>query len=1114
MSISQSRMENWRCAHCGEVTSRLTWLAVDACERPDLIAGFSNLVEVECPDCRQSLRRSQPLLVLRLAKTAPLIAAREAGDQRDPIDSLGEIVATVQRELGDTIEEVPGPPAVVTFAEIEAGVHEDIDTDIESSLADATGAAGREPYARLLSKVTVTQKRQRIEAGLKALALSGSEEQLRGVLDEWPEVMSDEAEYRVTEQLEQATTEDGRQVANSMLETVQLCRKGDFADAWTLRETALHRFWEETVVPRLRAFEDAMGADRPTQLAEAGTALLEVLPPGTNPDLRSVAAGATAAALLMDEGPDRGRSIERAIELGQMILSILEQHPEVDDPQRRLATATNLSAAFGMRPLGDPAWNLSQGITHLTEALDRFPPAIDPDSWAMAQTDLALLLVNRGQAADYDQARHHLELALTHRSFQRNPRDWAFTQLSLAVAYSRTDAGDRRANLRKAIWHSAKGRYAARSAGDVPLLAQAEHNLSAEQFQLSQLADTAQGDRSTLLGRAEASALESARLSPADHSPVRFGHAWTMVGKIRAARGERRGAVEAFKTALTVLSADMGPGEARDTSRLLLELAEAQGDVELAADAAGRLVEAAAAVTSAHSRADDRMSEHRGQGTTDFRFAAQALVRAGRLEEAVIALELGRTRELGLLILAEGIDLEALSHIDPSLHAEVEELTAAVRADILSAEEEPPSDRSEWFARVRSALQQTPTFEKAFSSPTLDEIGAAAEPERPLVYLGSAPTGSFCIIVSRDESGGTALEAIRAPDCDSEAVANLAMGIAPDGKQLSPVAYLAAQADQPELLDEAIVALSPLVGEKLLGPLADSLARRGSSSVTLVPAGILGLMPLHAIPWSNAEGSRKTLIDDFDVTFAPSARLQLACTQRVSQKLGSAVRFVGVANPLPHSDPLDGAEREVKLVESLLPDGDHLVLRGKQATKRRVLDALPSATHVHFACHAGGRFFDPLLSAALSLSSEEPLSAREVAGLDISARLVVASACETGIPQGYYEVDECLGLASAFVAAGAAGVISTLWQVDDCATALLMAKFYEGIPDADMAPAAALREAQLWIRGADDEAIDAYVSSRAQLRALRGRSKAPEASRKPAPYRDPSYWAAFVFTGA
>ena len=356
----------------------------------------------------------------------------------------------------------------------------------------------------------------------------------------------------------------------------------------------------------------------------------------------------------------------------------------------------------------------------------------------MAQTDLALLLVNRGQAGDYDQARHHLELALTHRSFQRNPRDWAYTQLNLAVAYSRIDSGDRRASLRKAIWHSAKGRYGARSAGDAPLLAQAEHNLSAEQYQLSQLADTAQGDRSTLLGRAEASALESARLSPADHSPVRFGHAWTMVGKIRAARGERRGAVEAFKTALTVLSADMGPGEARDASRLLLELAEVQGDVELAADAAGRLVEAAAAVTSAHSRADDRMSEHRGQATTDFRFAAQALVRAGRLEEAVIALELGRTRELGLLILAEGIDLEALSHIDPSLHAEVEELTAAVRADILSAEEEPPHQivrsGSRESARHCSRLRRS----RMLSRPQLSMWSALQlNPSALLVYLGS-----------------------------------------------------------------------------------------------------------------------------------------------------------------------------------------------------------------------------------------------------------------------------------------------------------------------------------------------------------------------------------------
>ena len=177
------------------------------------------------------------------------------------------------------------------------------------------------------------------------------------------------------------------------------------------------------------------------------------------------------------------------------------------------------------------------------------------------------------------------------------------------------------------------------------------------------------------------------------------------------------------------------------------------------------------------------------------------------------------------------------------------------------------------------------------------------------------------------------------------------------------------------------------------------------------------------------------------------------------------------------------------------------------------MDELPSATHVHFACHGGGRFLDPLLSAALSLSGEELLSAREIAGLSAPARLVVASACETGVVQGYYEVDESLGLSSAFVAAGAAGVISTLWEVDDFATALIISKFYEGIFQANMPPAAALREAQLWMRDAEATAIDAYASSRAPLRALRGRRSAT-ASKDSAPYSAPSYWAAFVFTGA
>ncbi|MCY3887033.1 MAG: CHAT domain-containing protein [Chloroflexi bacterium] len=1010
---------------------------------------------------------------------------------------------------------MPGPPAVVTFNEIAAGVTKDIDVDIKAPRAGASEAGGREPaYRGLLRQIKTNQRRRRIDRGLEELALVASEEQLREVVEQWPEVTTQEAEDRVAQQAESAPDENKRRFASSMLQTVQLCRTGDFPSAWAVRESVIQRFWEEAVIPRQRVFEDAKRGGSPKALAQAGLDLLDILPPGTYPERRAEVAATTVAALLQDEGADRDQKIERAIELGRTVISILDTHPDIDHPQRRLAIATNLSAAFGMRPRGDPAWNLTQGITHLSEALDRFPQAVHPDSWAMAHTNLALLFTYRGEEGDHDRAREHLELTLTHRSFRRSPRDWAFTQLNLGVVYSRTSSGDRRSNLQKAIRHSAKARYAARSVDDTQLLAQAEHNLANEQLELAQLPDTAGDARSRLHARAEASAVEAARLSPITASPLRFGQAWLLIGKIRETRADTGGAIEAYKTALTALSADTGPGEAREASRCLAALAEEQDNVELAADAAARLVEAAAAVISARSRVEDRISERRRRKTTDFRFAAGALARADRLEEAVVALELGRARELGLLTLAEGIDLDKLSHLDPGLRTDVEEVTTSVRADILGSEERSASDSSEQLTRIRAALQQTPTFENALNPPTLEEIGQVAQPERPLVYLGSAPKGSFAIIVDKDSEGGVELEAIHAPDCGSQVIADLAIGLDADRSRGGSAAYLVAQALKPELLDAAITALSPLIGEKLLHPLARSLASRGASCVTLVPAGLLGLMPLHAIAWSDAVGNRRSLIDDFDLAFAPSARLQLNCMRRASQSAGDPVRFVGIADPQPHPKPLEGAEFEIALVERFVPAGAMRVLKGESATKERVLDVLPFATHVHFACHGRGRLFDPLFSAALSLAGEVELSALEVARLEIAARLVVTSACETGVPQGYEEIDELLSLASAFIAAGTAGVVSTLWAIDDFATALIVSRFYEGLFEARKAPATALREAQLWMRDADEAVIDAYASSRAPLRALQSASRSPTTSHGSVSYNAPSVWAAFVFSGA
>ena len=100
------------------------------------------------------------------------------------------------------------------------------------------------------------------------------------------------------------------------------------------------------------------------------------------------------------------------------------------------------------------------------------------------------------------------------------------------------------------------------------------------------------------------------------------------------------------------------------------------------------------------------------------------------------------------------------------------------------------------------------------------------------------------------------------------------------------------------------------------------------------------------------------------------------------------------------------------------------------------------------------------------------------------AWLVVLSACQTAITDLKDLPEEAIGLPGGFVQAGVPGVVGTLWPVNDLSTMLLMAKFYECHLKEELAPAAALRKAQLWLRDPNER-----------------------------PYAHPYYWAPFVFYG-
>jgi CHAT domain-containing protein len=108
--------------------------------------------------------------------------------------------------------------------------------------------------------------------------------------------------------------------------------------------------------------------------------------------------------------------------------------------------------------------------------------------------------------------------------------------------------------------------------------------------------------------------------------------------------------------------------------------------------------------------------------------------------------------------------------------------------------------------------------------------------------------------------------------------------------------------------------------------------------------------------------------------------------------------------------------------------------------------------------------------------------------------MVVLSACRTGL--GPVSADGVAGLSRAFFYAGSASVLTTLWDVADQPTAILMPLFYQNLAHSQ-SRAQALRSAQL-------ELI-------ARLRT--GRVRVPVGSSLQPLSERPAYWAAFSLSG-
>ena len=404
--------------------------------------------------------------------------------------------------------------------------------------------------------------------------------------------------------------------------------------------------------------------------------------------------------------------------------------------------------------------------------------------------------------------------------------------------------------------------------------------------------------------------------------------------------------------------------------------------------------------------------------------AVDLLVRMGRAEEALAVVRSSRARVVAGL--AQRARLEGSSNDD---RARWEKALGAFRTARAALDTEAKDD---W---------KLPRAEAARARGARD--GREAE-------LRAALDATFAVFAS----AGRAREGARLPALPRDAttlafhpVRSGWVGIVADSSGVTtfPITSLPPTADGPAL------------SERLLAPLGVRLER--ATRLRVLPFGALRAVDFHALPYEGKPLAMKLLVE-YPVDLPARARNPVEEPRRA----------------LVISDPtldLTGTRAETDhVVRAIRERGSYRVdvLEGPQATSAAILPLLARAALLHYAGHgvfAGREGWQ----SALPLAGGGHLAIGDVLAANDVPERVVLLGCETA-RTSTATGEEGLGLAQAFVVAGADVVIAPVRPVDDALAAHLSRALYGALAQSGVVDAAtALRDAQMRIV-TEDPALD------------------------------------------
>ncbi len=827
-------------------------------------------------------------------------------------------------------------------------------------------------------------------------------------------------------------------------------------------------------------------------------------------------------------------------------------------PHEWANTQSNLAITYRNRIRGDKAGNLEQAISYLRKAMQVYTFEAFPEQWAITQTNVANAYSDRiigERAQNLEWAIAYYQESLKVYTIDTFPQDWAQTQNNIGIAYCKRIKGDKFENLKWAIvcyqeslriytidafpyeWARTQSNLAnaytniMRWENAIACLQEALKVYTFEAFphewartknnlgiayNLSFISGQTDNLEQAITCHQNALKVYTSDTFPYEWANTQFnlGHVYSnVIGREKSDGLEQ--AIICFQESLTVRTFEAVPQNHVESLWGLGIAYQKMSRYTLAYNTF------ASAISTVESLREEAVSGEEGKRKQAEYFneiysrMIEVCLELDNITEAIEYVERSKTRNLVELILERDSKTIFPTEKVTKLEKYRDEI-ATGQYQIQNGKAENPQVLAQHLNQLRQQRNELQNqylsvgYDFKFDSfqTTLDEGTAIIEwyilKNKILAFIVKA-TGDITVWQSQPE--------------DREALKNWL------DKYLQE--YNNQKDKWKDSLEEELKTLASILHiDEIL-----TLIPKDCEQLILIPHTFLHLLPLHALPVGENHQDSHCLLDLFTggISCAPSCQLLQQVQKRERPNFSSIFAIKDPTKNLAYT------KLEVDSILNLF--SSHQVLSGNEASKNALLREMPKlkqANYLHFSCHGSFNLNSPQDSCLLLAESEDDNN-----DLDLSkcltlgnlfeqdfrldnCRLVVLSACETGLVDSNNTSDEYISLPSGFLYAGSTSVVSSLWTVSDLSTAFMMIKFLQNLQTAmingeDFSVAVSLNQAQKWLRNSTKTQLEEWIGEHKlnSVPALRIqlRRRFHNISNDSRPFQSPFYWAAFCGVG-